>query len=159
MKVLTIFALSASVALAAPSSPASPATPSTPSSPSSIPLGHERTISNIHTTSSCTSEAITECVTSLGLDGVSCFAQVCTTMGGATAELRRRQTTNTTTTTSSDDADLDDDIEEEEDDDVEDDFRVAAHDDTPASCTEDNLLDCAVAQWRNPDICFQQLCL
>lgn len=26
-------------------------------------------------------------------------------------------------------------------------------------CTEQNLLDCAVTQWRNPDICFQEFCL
>ncbi|KAI0124079.1 hypothetical protein BJ170DRAFT_598404 [Xylariales sp. AK1849] len=28
-----------------------------------------------------------------------------------------------------------------------------------SQCTEDNLLDCAVTQWKNPDICFQEFCL
>ncbi|ETS77325.1 hypothetical protein PFICI_11199 [Pestalotiopsis fici W106-1] len=152
MKILTVFALSASVAFAAPSSPASPPTPSTPSSPSSISLGHDKTNSN--TLTSCTPDSIAQCVASLGLDGISCFAQVCTTMGAT--ELRRRQTSNATAAATDD---LDETDGDDDDEDVEDDFRVAAHDDTPASCTEDNLLDCAVAQWRNPDICFQQLCL
>lgn len=137
MKILTVLALSASMALAAPSSPSSPSTPSTPSSPSSKPLVHEK--ASASTTSDCTPAAISECVASLKLDGIACFAHVCTTT--RTAELRRRQTSNETTA--------------QEDDG----FKVASANDTPASCTEDNLLDCAVAQWRNPDVCFQQLCL
>ncbi|KAH6652434.1 hypothetical protein BKA67DRAFT_573990 [Truncatella angustata] len=77
----------------------------------------------------CNQASITTCMATTGLDGPSCFVQICTSTSDA--ELRRRQ-----------------------------DFKIAQdNDDTPASCNEDSLLDCAVSQWRNPDICFQQLCL
>jgi hypothetical protein len=90
----------------------------------------------------CTQEAIGDCVAATGLSQPACFAQVCTT--SHVAELRRRKT-STNITTGADDEDGP--------------VRVAQNDDTPASCTEDNLLDCAVNQYKNPDICFQQLCL
>jgi hypothetical protein len=29
----------------------------------------------------------------------------------------------------------------------------------PSTCTEDALEDCALVQYKNPDICFEELCL
>lgn len=127
MKFFTFLTLGASVAIAAPYEPTSPT------------YNVERTAS----TQSCDKASISACVSTTGLDGTACFAQVCTSLQAAAAV---------------DDEDEDEDEAEDEDDD-EIDFKTESSSNTPASCTEDNLLDCTGDQGKNPDVCFQQLCL
>lgn len=137
MKFLTILAFGVSVALGAPYEPTSPASPLSPTN---------NNIERRSSIQSCDQESISACVAATRLDGPGCFAKVCTSIQDP--ELRRRQAT--------------DDGEEEsadEDDSDNEGFKVESTSDTPSSCTQDNLMDCAISQWKNPDVCFQQLCL
>jgi hypothetical protein len=57
------------------------------------PLGADVRISSTTRTDSCSKDTITNCVSTTGLDGTTCFARICTSL--KVPELRRRSNTET----------------------------------------------------------------